>query len=174
MRSGWFLVRIFIALTLILIVNYILRDYNPYVLTLIDLLIVAFSDPIDSWPVRLVEGNEWNATYEYAVYDKLTDLFLWGFVITNHLMRVGIQGAFEVLLIVAWIYRMIGVGLFIASNDGALLVWFPSMFEVFILYLFLKYLLLLPNAIVIPITTVAVPIKVVYEYWHHVIAYPQE
>jgi hypothetical protein len=151
-----------------------MRDRDPYVVTLVDLLIVWILDPVDSLPVQFILGRTYTGTYVYNVGDKIADAILYLFVVMNHIYRVGKVGAFEMWFLVLYIYRFVGIFIYIITDDPIFLVIFANFVsDTIMIYLFFKYVLHAPGPIVWGFTLLSIPLKVAYEAYHHIYYNPR-
>lgn len=169
----WFGIRTILTVVAISIVNMLLRRYNNYVITLIDLALVYIFELLDSLPVQILSGREYTGTELYNNGDKIVDIFLYFYVLVNHLQRVGKIGVFEIVFILVSFYRLIGVLIFIATGWKWSMVIFPNLFDSIMVYLLLKYVFKASKPVVFILTFISVPLKISYEYWHHVIYNPR-
>lgn len=164
----WEVVRVLATTIVILIVNIVFSFLNPYILLMIDLIIVSILDLIDSIPLKIKYKGSLGHRIYYQIYDKIGDMTLYLIVFLLHLLRVHKVGPFEIVFGSLYIYRLIGVILFISTRDSTYLILFPNFVcDNIILYLFLKYVLKLPTGIIIPLMIISIPLKILYEYIHH-------
>lgn len=167
-QTFWSIVRILITTFFLIVVNILLRNVNAYIVLMIDLLLVAVFDFLDFRPMSLRYGTEWGNSRTYQVADKINDTVLLFIVLLLHIARVQKIGGFEILLFLLYLYRLIGVVLVIATKNTKYLILFPNfIMDNVILYLFLKYILQLPNNVVIPIVLLSIPLKVGVEVFLH-------
>lgn len=164
----WMMVRIVTNMFIIVVVDTLLADVNPYIVTMINLIIVWILDPMDSIPMQIVYGKEWCKTRDYVTQDKIGDMTIYMFVLIMHMLLVKTVGAFEIIFIGLYLYRLIGVILNIHTGDDVYLILFPNYFGMnVILYLFLKYVWKVSNTALFVTMAISVPAYTGYEAIHH-------
>lgn len=135
---------------------------------MVDLIIVMLFDTIDSIPMQLIYKKKLHNNEAYQIYDKIGDMSLYMVVIILHILRVRTIGAFEIVLLSLYLFRLCGVILAITTHNNHYLILFPNFFlENIILYLFMKYVMKWSNTIIIPVMVISVALKYGYEYLHH-------
>ena len=166
----WSIVRFFCTLFILIVVNIILINVNPYIVLLIDLIIVCLFDSLDSIPLRMKYGSDWGDHMTYQVYDKICDMLLYLMVIILHLMRVRHIGGFEMIFIGLYLFRLIGVVLAIVNKNNVYIILFPNFFmDSVILYLLMKYVFHWSNGVILTVILLSIPLKYAYEYLHHAV-----
>lgn len=164
----WTIVRIFTTTFILVVIDLILRNVNPYIITMINIIVVWLFDTMDSIPMRVQYGSNWGLNIEYQIYDKYADLILYFVILMLHLIHVRRIGTFEIVFISLYIFRMIGIVLFLTYRDSIYLVLFPNFFcDNIALYIFLKYVMQVSGTRLAILIAISVPLKVMYEVLHH-------
>jgi len=194
---GASMIRLAINLGLIIAIEIIMWNRNPYITTLLMLISIMICDGIDSILPQLYYGWNWvkgpvtglcsidpitgericpviNSRNSYQLSDKLIDTALLGIVVMLHLVRMqGFVSLFEIVFVILFVYRFIGVALFELTGISSFLVMFPNFaLDNIALYLLLEYVFHLPPWILWPIMIVSIIGKIIWEYYLHIISVP--
>lgn len=162
------MIRLISTMTVLIIVNVLLSHINPYILLLIDLIIISVMDLIDSLPLKSKYKESLSHSITYQKDDKIIDSLLILAVLILHLLHVQEIGPFQVIFITLALYRFIGVLLFLVSEDSKYLIFFPNFVcDNIILYLIMRYVFHWEWTAIIIVLTLSVPAKIGYEYIHH-------
>ena len=166
-QTIWIIVRIMITLFFIMAITLYYRG-NPYVITMINLILVWVFEPFDSLPMQAKYGKDWCKTEDYKLQDKIGDMVLYLFVLVMHSYLVPIPGTFEYVFLALYIYRLVGVILYIETRQDIYLVIFANLFsEIIILYIFLTYVWVISDIAKWIILAIAIPAKVGIEAIQH-------
>lgn len=167
-QSLWMIVRIIFSMFFMLVIDLLLGSMNPYIVTMLNLIIVFILEPLDSIPMQLQYGKNWCKTIEYKIQDKIADTYLYMFVLILHLRNVPIIGTFEYIFIGLFIYRFIGIILYITTKKDIYLVLFPNLFsDIIILYIFLTYVITVSPILKWVLIGIAIPMKIAIEGIQH-------
>lgn len=152
-----------------IILQIVLSHADIYVVLFLDLLLIMLLDPLDSLPMRMKYGDEWSWTSTYQYLDKVGDILLEFMALILFLSRSEKQDeTFAIILTSLFIYRFIGVMLYILTGQSIFLIIFPNFFlENVMLYILLAKMLHLPNPIVWTLVGISIPVKIAAEYIHH-------
>lgn len=189
----WFELRLLITFLFVTITSLILVKYvDPYVITLINLIIVMIFDTLDSIPVRIQigsisESRVYGNTKQYKVLDKCADILLYLLVLYIHIWMVNIDntnryisdhndhyssgfGTFEIVLISLFVYRAIGTILYINTFNPMYMVLFPNLFvNCTMVYILTTHVWTLSPTWVTILLILSVIFTFGYEYVHHML-----
>lgn len=166
----WVIVRIIVSVALMLAFQCIFKHMDAQVILLLDLLIILVLEPVDSIPMKLKHGSQWTMTQGYQMLDKAADILLEFVALILYLARTKVMGIFELVLIALYVYRLIGVSLYLLTGNGMFLVIFPNFFmENVMLYLLLSKVFKMDTTPTSIIVAISVPLKILYEYVHHMV-----
>lgn len=167
-QAQWMMVRIITNIFILIMVDTLLAGVNPYIITMINLIIVWVLDPMDSIPMQLVYGRAWCKTRDYVNMDKVGDMAIYAVVLILHIMMVKTIGTFEIIFAGLYFFRLIGVILNIHTGNDVFLFLFPNYFGMnIILYLFLKYIVKVSSNTLFVTMAVSIPGYSLYEAVHH-------
>lgn len=167
-QIAWSIVRILSTLIVILIVDIVFLSLGPYILTMINLVIVWVLDLVDSVPMKIKYGRNYLYSDEYQIDDKINDIIIYFFVLEIFYILQPELDMFMIFFTLAFLYRLVGVILYIRTKDDKYIIYFSNFFgEVPAIFIFMKYILKFPNYVYIPITILLLVLKVGYEYFHH-------
>lgn len=131
------------------------------------LLIIMIIDNLDC---PLFFNIEWVSCEKklYQKTDKITDTICF-FILLLYILKIRpFSTNYITLICVLFIYRLIGVILFLLKNNRKFLFYFPNMFEAitFVLALF-KHFSFLKKYMLKYLITLVVILKITLEYFHH-------
>lgn len=163
----WMSIRLAISTCVVVLMYVILRRINPYIILMANLIAVSILDLVDSIPLQMQYEIRLSDNEDYQQYDKISDMIVYLVVIILHLAWIREIGTFEIILLSLYLFRLIGVALYTYTGDRLCLVAFPNfMVDNVILYLYLRYIL--HSSSIWPVV-VSVPLKIAYEFVHHVL-----
>lgn len=93
----WFFIRLILTFSFVIIIDLMLIGrLDPYIVTLINIIIVMIFDTIDSIPVRvqlgsISESRSYGKTKQYKVLDKCGDLLSYLLILYIHLWMVPLR-----------------------------------------------------------------------------------
>lgn len=169
-QARWVVIRILITIGLMLILYFLLMYVNPRIVLFFYLLLIMLLDPIDSIPMKLKYGSDYDNSLRYQIPDKIGDIILEFVALNLYLSRINAYTAFDAILIGLFLYRLAGVILFTITGKDIVLVIFPNFFlENVMLYILLADILHLDKIVVYILVILSIPVKILYEYIHHMI-----
>lgn len=167
----WSAIRILFTIGLMLFLHLMTIDINPRIALFLDLLLIMLFDPLDSIPLRIKYGTDYGETSRYQVSDKIGDIFLEFVALELYLWNSIIEGStFDTILVGLFLYRLVGIILYSLFKKDIILVLFPNFFlENVMLYILLSDILHLDRDLVSTLVAISIPLKVAYEYVHHIL-----
>ena len=125
---------------------------------------------IDNLDCPLIFNIEWVSCKKelYQKTDKITDTICF-FILLLYILKIRpFSTNYIILICILFIYRIIGVILFLLKNNRKFLFYFPNMFEAitFVLALF-KHFSFLKKYMLKYLITLVVILKITLEYFHH-------
>lgn len=135
------------------------------------ILLIMLSDFIDCGiPKFLFGAKNWILCNQsiYQVSDKITDTICYTLLLFYILKNGGMSSNYNYLIILLFIYRLIGVYLFLINNNRKYLFIFPNFFlEISLGLMIINYFQMLKKFKVI-IFLIIVIYKIIQEYYLHI------
>ena len=135
------------------------------------ILLIMLTDSINCAIPRFVFGSEkWIVCNEniYQVSDKITDTICYTLLLFYILNNGGMSTNYNYLLIILFIYRLVGIYLFLINNSRKYLFYFPNFFlEICLGLMVINYFPMLKKFKVIIILIIII-YKIILEYYLHI------
>ena len=134
----------------------------------VKIILIMISDSVDCGIPRIL-FNHWIdcSTDTYQRLDKITDTICYTFLLFYILKNGDLSTNYNYLLIVLYIYRLIGVFLFLIKNDRKDLFYFPNFFlEISLGLMVINYFPTLKKYREVILLLIAV-YKILAEYYLH-------
>ena len=136
------------------------------------ILLIILADCIDYIPLNklLHKSKSIRAKNEstYQVIDKINDTICYTLLLFYILKNGGMSSNYNYLIILLFIYRLIGVYLFLINNNRKYLFYFPNFFlEISLGIMIINYFQMLKKFKVI-IFLIIVIYKIIQEYYVHI------
>lgn len=127
---------------------------------------LALSIPVDY--IDSIQGRNYTLTSTYKRWDKVTDTLAYGMILFMYMLYDPSDVVYTSLLFVTYIYRLVGVILYLRTLDGMSLVLFPNLFvEPMIVMSFISEYTNISGTGLILIMLMSVAAKVGYEWLLH-------
>lgn len=127
---------------------------------------LALSIPVDS--IDSIQGRSYTLTPTYKRWDKVTDMLVYGMILYMYMLYDPSNVAYTSLLFIMYIYRLVGVILYLQTLDGMSLVIFPNLFvEPMIVMAFISEYTSIGNVGLVLLTLGSMVAKVGYEWLLH-------
>lgn len=137
------------------------------------ILLVMTTDAIDCGiPNNIIfESKKWvNCKKKlYKKSDKITDTICYSMLLYYILVNCNLSSKYKYILILLFIYRLIGVYIFLIKNNSTYLFYFPNFFlEISLVLSLINSFLILKNFEIIIILFVVI-YKMIQEYYLHIL-----
>jgi hypothetical protein len=153
----------------IIITIIILYSFNIPIF--IKILLIILADFIDCDIPRYIVGyKNWVNCNEnlYQKTDKITDTICYVLLLIYILKNANLSTNYNNLIILLFIYRLIGLYLFLINNNRVYLFYFPNFFlEICLGLMIINYYPILDNFKIIIILFIII-LKIIQEYYLHI------
>jgi hypothetical protein len=142
----------------------------PIFMKILLIMLTDFIDCTEKVHPFLFGSNKWIDCNEsiYQVSDKITDSICYTLLLFYILNNGGLSSNYNYLLILLFIFRLIGTSIFLIKNNRKYLFYFPNFFlEICLGLVVINYFPILKNYKEIILITIII-YKIILEYYLHI------